>query len=358
MVKISFLALGVLILSGCSSTGGLYQIPPITIQNNKPSLHELRSSADLQYMSCDINSWFVKGNGESYGAPLEYKREWASSMHALPPKHKAVASISIPYAIMSNNVYREPQDKPVYSLPGWSLIERQESGSGLALEVLYKEVDRKLVEVAVIYKGTDAMSLKDWKTNLSIWFEPKQYMEAQAHFKNLLNNPKLDGVPITVAGHSLGGGIALNVSLRHSTNERPIRTFTFNTSPRGFYSPINKSVRAERYVLDEKGEFLAGARPFWHSRIKKLKPLTYNFLDFTALYSKPFNEHSIYLFSRALLLVAIGNGNEYAKSVFRANFKEDQMIAQIPSAQRVSSDKERDINLCKELLVEKSGKEI
>jgi len=353
MQKLLLVISAIFILSGCSTQGGLTRISPTPINTIMLNSHELRSSADLQYMSCDTKSWFVKNDGESYDAPLEHKIRWASSMHALPPRYKAVASKAIPFTIMANNVYREPKDKPVYSLPGWTVVERRESDSGLALEELHKIVDKKVVEVAVVYKGTDAPSLKDWKTN---WFEPKQYAEAQAHFKELLNETELNGVPITVAGHSLGGGIALNVSLRHSTTERPIRTFTFNTSPRGFYKPINESVvKVERYLLDERGEFLGGARPFWHSKINKLGPLTYNFLDFTALYSKPFEEHSIYLFSRALLLVAIGSDDDYAKKVFRANFNEESVAAHIPSAPRVASDKERDIKLCRDILVEKKS---
>lgn len=352
MKKLLFLALTIFILSGCSTYGGLTKIVPIPTNSIIANSHKLSSSADLQYMSCDTKSWFVGNNGNSYGSVLKDKQVWASSMHALPSKHKNVASKAIPFAIMANNVYRSPDDKPIFSLPYWSVVDRQESDSGLALEEWHKIVNGKIVEVAIVYKGTDAPSLKDWRTNLSIWFEPKQYAEAQVHFENLLNKTELNSIPITVTGHSLGGGIAINVSLRHSTTNRPIRTFAFNTSPRGFYKPVNYSVMAERYLLDEKGEFLSGARPFWHSKLKVFSPLTYNFLDFTTLYSKPFNEHSIYLFSRALLLVAIGNDDDYSKKVFRANFTMGRVIAQIPSAKKLAFDKERDIKLCQDILVE------
>jgi len=343
-----------LMLTGCATQGGLTKTILTPVNTIMVNSHELRSSADLQYMSCDTKSWFVENNGESYGSQPEHRREWASSMHALPPKYKEAASKAVPFAIMANNVYRDPKDKPIYALPGWIVVLRNESDSGLALEELHRIVDNKVVEVAVVYKGTDAPSLKDWKTNLSIWFEPRQYAEAQDHFVSLLNDSERKGIPITVAGHSLGGGIALNVSLRHSTKERPIRTFIFNTSPRAFYKPINEveSFEVERYLLDEKGEFLGGARPFWHRKISKFSPLTYNFLDFTALYSKPFEEHSIYLFSRALLLVAIGEGDHYANEIFRANFNEESIASFIPSASQVVSDKERDVQLCLDLLTE------
>lgn len=340
----------ILILGGCATPGGLVKTVPTPTNTLMVSSHELKSSADLQYLSCDTKSWFVKNNGKTYGAPTEYKRDWASSMHALPSNYKTVASKSVPYSIMVNNVYRDPVDKPIFSLPGWIVADRLESDSGLALEELHRVVDGNIVEVAVVYKGTDAPSWRDWKTNLSIWLQPTQYEEAHRHIKELLDSSELKGVPITVAGHSLGGGIALNISLRHSTEEHPIRTFTFNTSPRGFYEPINESIKVERYLLDEKGEFLGGARPFWHYKLSKYDPLTYNFLDFTALYSKPVSEHSIYLFSRALLLVALGNNDSYARDIFRANFNMEKVEAHIPSSQRLAFDKERDIKLCQDIL--------
>jgi len=348
--KIIIFFTAIFILYGCSSPGGLKIISPIPENISKSGSHVIKSSADLQYMSCDTKSWFVKNDGESYGSSVEYKREWASSMHALPKRHLSVASKSIPFAIMSNNVYRSPVDKPIISQPGWDVVNRFESNSGLALEELHRIVDGKLKEIAVVYKGTDAPSLKDWKANLSIWLEPIQYAEAQSHFKLLIERPEIHGVPITVAGHSLGGGIAINVSLRHSTLERRIRVFTFNTSPRGFYKPINESLEHEIYLLDEKGEFLGGARPFWHGKLKEYNPLTYNFLDFTALYSKPVSEHSIYLFSRALLLVALGNSDEYALDVFNANFNLVNIKDSIPSSPNLEYDKKRDIQLCQNIL--------
>ncbi len=60
----------------------------------------------------------------------------------------------------------------------------------------------------------------------------------------------------------------------------------------------------------------------------------------------------MYLFTGALLLVAIGNDDDYSRKIFRANFNMESVIAQIPSAQKVSSDTERDIKLCQDLLTE------
>lgn len=339
------------LLISCCSSLNLKETSPVT-QNNANSIpHVIKSPADLQYLSCDTKSWFVEKNGKSYGAPESHKKEWASSMHALPQRYSEVAAKSVPYAIMANNVYRSPSDKPYFYLPDWKVVNRHESKSGLALEELHKIVNGNLQEIVIAYKGTDGPSLKDWKTNLSIWLEPNQYAEAQKHMKDLLKYPSYYNIPITVTGHSLGGGIALNVSLRQSTTNRPISVFTFNTSPRGFYKPINDSLEGiERYLLDEKGEFLGGARPFWHTKLKKYNLLTYNFLDFTTIYSKPVSEHSIYLFTRALLLVALGRDDEYAKKVFQENFDMDDIQNQIPSASELLKHRDNDLQLCKDLL--------
>ena len=344
---IIFIAL-IVFISGCASLD-LKQVSPTPQNQENSESHEFRSSADLQYLSCDSKSWFVEDDGESYGASLEHKKEWASSMHALPQKYVKAAMKSVPYAIMANNVYRSPSDKPILYLPNWKVVSRHESSNGLALEELHKMDNGSIQEVVVVYKGTDGPSLKDWKANLSIWFEPNQYAEAQEHMKNLLNRQELANVPINVAGHSLGGGIALNVSLRQSTPERPIGVFVFNTSPRGFYGPIDETIKSERYLLDEKGEFLGGARPLWHSKLKKYDPLTYNFLDFTSI-SKPVSEHSIYLFARAILLVGIGGGDSYSKEVFKENFNINSMRKQIPSSIQLEHDKDRDLKLCEDLL--------
>jgi hypothetical protein len=349
MYKIVTTHILIIFISGCASLD-LREVSP-TPQNQKNALaHEFKSSADLQYLSCDSKSWFVENNGDSYGTLLENKKEWASSMHALPQKHLKAAIKSSPYAVMANNVYRSPSDKPILYLPNWKVVSRHESTSGLALEELHKIESGSIQEVVVVYKGTDGPSLKDWKANLSIWFEPNQYAEAQEYMKKLLMREDLANVPLNVVGHSLGGGIALNVSLRQSTVERPIGVFVFNTSPRAFYAPIDESIKAERNFLDEKGEFLGGARPFWHSKINKYDPLTYNFLDFTTT-SKPVSEHSIYLFARALLLASIGGGDAYSKYIFKENFDIKSIGNQLPSLDHFEYDKGRDMKLCSDLLI-------
>jgi hypothetical protein len=346
----SVLVSSALMLVGCTTAG---EIQPVSIAGlEAKGAHKVTSTQETQYRSCDFESWFVAGDGNSYDAKPDRRREGSSSMFALPPRHREVARIAFPYAIMASNVYREPAERPVYALPGWKLEKRFQSDSGLAFEELQKIEGGRIVELAIVYKGTDSTSWLDWKTNLSIWWQPKQYAEAHNRFLQLLKEERYRSVPISVVGHSLGGGIALNVSLRHSTVERPIRAFVFNTSPRAFYQPIDLTVPVDRYLLDEKAEFLWGGRLFWQTRIRNFLPLTYNFLSFNASVSKPISEHSIYLFSRALLMVAINQGDEYAIQVIRANVSFSEAQQSLPSLEKYRHDLEYDLDYCRRLLVE------
>lgn len=298
------------------------------------SLHEITSSRHLQYLSCDYRSQDLARG--------------ASSMFLHSTDHLDMAPRAFAYAAMANNVYRSPDDKPVFRLPGWTLTERKESASGLVLEVLERRDAGRLAEVVVAYKGTDFEEKNDWRANLSINREPVQYEEAQGHFEGLLNKPAYAGVPITVTGHSLGGGIALNVSLRHSTQARPIRAFVFNTSPRGFYTPIDFDVRAERVLIDERADFLWAGRLPWARKLGRLNAtkLTYNFLDFNYFTGKNIEEHSIYLLTRGLLLMAIHRDSDYARKVFAANVTMEHAKALLPTLSRYKADTQFDLDYC------------
>lgn len=339
----------VVMMAGCAVNGDLHSVD--VPDNLRTGDHPIRSSRDLQYLSCDYQTWDTSSKEAPENANLLYWRRGSSSMHVHSKEKLKVAKTSYVHALFANNVYRSPKDKPIFQVPTWEMSERKESKSGLALEVWQKKEAGKTVEVIVAYKGTDFKEIPDWKANLSIWREPEQYREAQEHFKSLLKKEHNLEVPISVAGHSLGGGIALNVSLRHSTHRRPIRAFAFNTSPRAFYRPINPEVAVERYLLDERGEFLSAARLIWSSKFHGLPPpQTYNFLDFNYFGAKPVSEHSIYLFTRALLLIAVNQGDKFATEVFRTNFTISQFEAKLPSSRDLAGDKDFDLGQCAAIL--------
>lgn len=349
-LQLVFLWSIIFVSTGCS-TAGVKEVLPTQMVVFEKGSHTIKSSRDLQYMSCDSKSWFVSGDGGAYGANPEYQREGSSSMHALDKPNLKVATDAFHFAIMASNVYRDPVSKPIYELPGWRVMHRFEYDSGLALEELHRFDNGKLAEIVVIYKGTDGITdIQDMKANLSVLVEPQQYTEAQRHFKQLLDTYKDVGVTISVAGHSLGGGIALNVSLRHSTADKKIAAYLFNSSPRGFFGDTADDVAPNIYFLSERGDFLRSVRWLWHLKIAGYNRLPYNFLNFTTPYTKPVEEHSIYLFSRALLLVAIGNNSDYAREVFKANFEMINIASEIPSVKALAIDRKSDLLACKDLL--------
>jgi len=336
-------------LSGCLAVKPLSPISSIPT----PAIHhEIRLSNELQYLSCNYRDWCVKGGGKTYGANPDYKKNWASSMHALPATHFQAAQKALPYALMSSNVYRDPRTA-TFALPGWVVFERQESNSGLALEEWHQVENGTVIQIVVVYKGTDGIT--DWPdmiTNLSLRKEPRQYAQAQEHFKRLLERTAAASTPVAVSGHSLGGGIALNVSFRQSTIQRPVPAYVFNTSPRGFYDVVTSDDGVERLLLDENAEFLRGARVLWRSKIGKYSAHTFNFLDFRMSPTKFFLEHSMYRLSRGLLLVSVGQGDPFARQVFKENFDVETIEQALMSSSNPSEQQITDVNYCKALLLD------
>jgi hypothetical protein len=351
--------------TGCLSTKLKNIAPtkiPITSELTLKSKHDFYPSSERQYMSCDYKGWCVNKNrkdmscgGESYSADNQYMRVGLSSLHAQPEENRNAALKSFQYALMSNNVYRNGEEKPIFALPEWTLVERYDYPSGLVLEMLIKRtIDNHIEEVAIAFKGTDFNSGDDWLNNVA-FKEPPQYREAQEYVKNLLKSQEYKGVRISVTGHSLGGGLALNVALRQSTKERPINAFVFNSSPRAFFGDYDLDSPGDRYLIDETGEILWYARSFWYKKFKRMYKYRYRFnlLNYDGVISKAVSEHGIYQMSRALLLISVGLDNVYAREVFKVNFDLQDINNVIDSNSFLLNSEERtyDIERCKAILL-------
>ena len=300
----------VILASGCAT----YNQPIMEeINFNQESVHKLLPYNDLQYMSCDYESEYAKDVNNS---KLSNPDECAASSFTLGKKKMEIASKYYVYALMSNNVYRDNEGKPNFKIPNWEGVQRKSSESGLAFEEYHrKNKHGKLVEIAIAFKGTDFSELNDWKANLSL-LEPQQYRQARDFIEEVLARPDVsENVKITVTGHSLGGGIALNMSLLYPS----VDAVTFNQSPRGFYD-VEVLPENDRELIYETGEVLAFVRVPWYFKLNDFNETYFNYLDFK-VWANPFiNEHSMYLFSRGLLLTAIKAGNVQAELIFKENF--------------------------------------
>ncbi len=187
------------------------------------------------------------------------------------------------YAIMSSNAYnRDTQIK----LPNWNRVKRFITSHGFSADI-YLSNNKK--ESIIAFRGTD--DPKDWRYgNIDINIDG-QYNDADELFK-WVKNKYGQNIKISTTGHSLGGGLAIHVSLRN----KDVDAFVFNPSPRffskGSYDKYNNRV----VVIYESGEILSLVRPFF-STLRKVK---YEKYMFNFLGGNIISEHGIEAFARCM----------------------------------------------------------
>ena len=188
-----------------------------------------------------------------------------------------------PYAIMSTNAY---DHKPQISIPGWKRINRAEKKQHGFSADIYLSDDEKSVVIA--FRGTD--DKKDWRNaNFDINIEG-QYSDADRLFSTVLK--EYGNKKIMTTGHSLGGGLALHISLAN----QGVDAFVFDTTPRIFAGNNYEKYKNRRVLVYDSGEVLELLRGFF-STLKKFnsEKYRYNFLGGNLVH-----EHSIEAFSRCM----------------------------------------------------------
>lgn len=192
-----------------------------------------------------------------------------------------------PYAQMSNNAYADagryalgPEFTTVRDVPNdkigfaYSLFERRSGG--------------QLREVIIAFRGTEFTSLRDWGLGNIM---AAQNAEGLKLYESVRASTPAD-VPVNVTGHSLGGGIATHVSLRHAN----VKTYIFNASPRFWKSggiPDNR-----RLSIVEYGEALKVAR-----LLGREAPQTYISINCSP-YAHPVEQHRIRALADCLTQIA------------------------------------------------------
>lgn len=157
------------------------------------------------------------------------------------------------YALMAENAY---WPNNVFSLPAYIKSEPSShydnDDIGLAYS-LFKRVDGyETTEIIIAFRGTenDRDFWNDWWYGNILAKQNHRGLEVFRDYRK-----KYPDTDITVVGHSLGGAIALHISLR----EENVKTFVFNTSSRftrgndpkdndrhsySEYADVNKVLRA------------------------------------------------------------------------------------------------------------------
>lgn len=287
-------------LFGIALAVGACATPSLQLATTSPAPvaappHWLLKSTELQYLSC--NRGYFRFLGE-YGL--------------------RGATENSPYAMMASNAYRSA-DQPYYRLVDWPEPRRFESPSGLAFDVYTRQVDGSVDDIVVAFKGTDFSHVNDWLANLGVR-ETRQFREAAGYLAELKREHPHSRIVVT--GHSLGGALALNMSLRFDS----VAAVVFNSSPNFSFRSAGKA--NSRVHLYEAGQILGPFNNIWtRLAAPNLVPFKYNFLDFKVNTLVPIQEHGMYLLSRGLLVAAIEGGSADARKAFAANIPVDSARA-------------------------------
>lgn len=156
------------------------------------------------------------------------------------------------YAQLSANAYEADS---AYTLPDTIKAVRHDGvctdpdNIGFACLVHERREGPKIVEVIIAFRGTE--DGRDWWTGNIFPKQLPKSLDTYDAVKALYPN-----IPISVTGHSLGGGLATHVTLRRKN----VDGYFFNTSPR--FSRGKKWVKNRRVSIVEYGEPLKAARLF------------------------------------------------------------------------------------------------
>jgi hypothetical protein len=166
------------------------------------------------------------------------------------------------YSMMSANAYhKKGRVKFRVEELGWTQVDSTGAPtskpsvsrvSGLAYDIFEK---KDASDVIIAFRGSD--SQKDYLTASFVpWPLTVQYSQAGRAVENYLKNHPDKNVSLT--GHSLGGALALSMSVRYGLD-----AVVFDTSPRvldgfnGHYLPAN------RVLIYQDGEILTLFRAVW-----------------------------------------------------------------------------------------------
>ncbi|QRP63511.1 hypothetical protein I6J77_15590 [Rhodanobacter sp. FDAARGOS 1247] len=281
-----------LLLTGCAATSLVRVDPP------RPGEEHIIDQR-YAYLSCDTN-FYHRSDAEIAAAKKK---------GSFYPDTEAWKYFK--YAMMASNAYDTPDQ---FYIPGWTRTDRYETKNDLEFDV-YERDGSNPKEIVVAFRGTEFNHLKDWVANIAP-IEPGQNKEAATFIAGLRRLHPF--AQITTTGHSLGGALAMNMSLRFDG----VNAVAFNSSPRAFFRTKNKS--NSRVHVFEAGEVLFFLNRTWlRLRMPHVQPVRYNYMDYYFRFGRSLvQEHAIYGLARGLMVSAMSNGSNEAREAFISNIKE------------------------------------
>lgn len=191
----------------------------------------------------------------------------ADATTASPELTPEIASKYAIYSMMSANAYhKKGRVKFRVEDLGWTHVDAYgeptskpsvSKKSGLAYDIFEKKDSN---EVIFAFRGSD--SQKDYLTASFVpWPFTVQYTQASRALDNYLrHNPDKK---VSVTGHSLGGALALSMSVRYGLD-----AVVFDASPRVLDGFNEHYLPANRILIYQNGEILALFRTVWRKIFK------------------------------------------------------------------------------------------
>lgn len=181
------------------------------------------------------------------------------------PFVREAAEKAWPYAVAATNAYADtdafakldPRLETIGRLP----IAESDRKTGFEYEVFAEyasgsesSAERKPIARILAFRGTDVKVGEGLTDVFYGTLRDDQIALALAAFENETKRFN-DDVPWIVAGHSLGGALAIEVSAKFkSWNKKEVRAYMFNVSP--FYRADGTENDVNRLVINERGELL------------------------------------------------------------------------------------------------------
>jgi outer membrane protein OmpA-like peptidoglycan-associated protein len=188
---------------------------------------------------------------------------------ALTPE---VAARYVVHAMIASNSYHKSDRVkfPVETL-GWIQVDldgkptdrpTKVMKSGLAYDIFAKENTH---EIIFAFRGTDSFLSDGIWANFAVPPLNVQYKQARRELAEYLK--RHPDKKVTVTGHSLGGGLALCMSVRYGVD-----AVVFDSSPRIFDGLGDKHLPATRVMVYQRGEILEKVRKFWMKLFEAVSP--------------------------------------------------------------------------------------